>query len=47
MLNAQQRRWMEFLVEYDVYIEYINGKENKVVDALSRNKYFLLSLPTR
>ena len=30
---------MEFLVEYDFGIEYIKGKENKVVDALSRRRH--------
>jgi hypothetical protein len=35
-LNARQRRWLEFLCEYDFDIKHIKGKENKVVDALSR-----------
>jgi hypothetical protein len=35
-LNARQVRWLEFLSEYDFDIKYIKGKENKVVDALSR-----------
>jgi hypothetical protein len=35
-LNAIQTRWMEFLSEYNFYIKNIEGKENKVVDALSR-----------
>jgi hypothetical protein len=35
-LNARQSRWMEFLYEYDLDIKHIKGKENKVVDALSR-----------
>jgi hypothetical protein len=34
--NAKQRRWMEFLSEYDLDIKNIKGKENKVDDALSR-----------
>ena len=34
-LNDRQRWWMEFLAEYDFDIEYIKGKENKLVDALS------------
>jgi hypothetical protein len=34
-LNARQRRWLEFLSEYDFDIKNIKGKENKVVDALS------------
>jgi hypothetical protein len=35
-LNARQRRWLEFLSEYDFDIKHIKGKENKVVVALSR-----------
>jgi hypothetical protein len=35
-LNARQRRWLEFLSEYDFDIMHIKGKENKMVDALSR-----------
>jgi hypothetical protein len=35
-LNARQSRWLEFLNEYEFDIKHIKGKENKVVDALSR-----------
>jgi hypothetical protein len=35
-LNAQQRHWSELFSEYDFIISFIKGKENKVVDALSR-----------
>ena len=35
-LNARQARWLTFLSEY-FEIQHIKGKENKVVDALSRN----------
>jgi hypothetical protein len=35
-LNARQTRWLEFLSEYDFKINHIKGKENQVVDALSR-----------
>jgi hypothetical protein len=35
-LNARQSRWLEFLSEYEFDINHIKGKENKVVDALSR-----------
>ena len=35
-LNARQARWMSTLSEFDFEIKYIKGKENKVVDALSR-----------
>ena len=36
-LNARQARWLAFLSDYDFEIKHIKGKENKVVDALSRN----------
>ena len=35
-LNARKARWLEFLCEFDFEIKHIKGKENKVVDALSR-----------
>ena len=35
-LNARKVRWLEFLCEFDFEIKHIKGKENKVVDALSR-----------
>jgi hypothetical protein len=35
-LNARKTRWLEFLSEYDFDIKHIKGKENKVVDSLSR-----------
>jgi hypothetical protein len=40
-LNARQSRWMEFLCEYDFEIKHIKGKENKVVDSLSRRAHEL------
>jgi hypothetical protein len=40
-LNARQTRWMEFLSEYDFNIKHIKGKENKVVDALSRRVHLM------
>ena len=40
-LNARQRRWLEFLCEYDFEIKNIKGKENKVADALSRRVHEL------
>jgi hypothetical protein len=40
-LNARQSRWLEFLYEYDFDIKNIKGKENKVVDALSRRVHEL------
>jgi hypothetical protein len=38
-LNAKQTRWLEFLSEYDFEIKHIKGKENQVVDALSRRDH--------
>jgi hypothetical protein len=40
-LNARKIRWLEFLCEYDFDIKHIKGKENKVVDALSRKVHEL------
>ena len=38
-LNARQRKWLEFLSEYDFDMKHIKVKENKVVDALRRRMY--------
>jgi hypothetical protein len=35
-LNMRQRRWMEFLKDYDFEMKYHPGKANVVPDALSR-----------
>ena len=35
-LNMRQRRWMEFLEDYNLTLHYHRGKENVVADALSR-----------
>ncbi|GKE22834.1 putative reverse transcriptase domain-containing protein, partial [Tanacetum coccineum] len=37
-LNMRQRRWLELLSDYDYVIRYHLGKENVVVDALSRKE---------
>ncbi|GKB39512.1 putative reverse transcriptase domain-containing protein [Tanacetum coccineum] len=37
-LNIRQRRWLEFLSDYDCDIHYHPGKENVVADALSRKE---------
>ena len=41
-LNAQQVRWLAFLNEYDFKIKHIKGKENIVVDALSRTNMIFI-----
>jgi hypothetical protein len=38
-LNSIQTRWLKFLSEYDFEIKHIKGKENQVVDALSRRAH--------
>ena len=35
-LNMRQRRWIEFLEDYDFILHYHLGKENVMADALSR-----------
>ena len=35
-LNLRQRKWMEFLEDYDFTLHYHPGKENVVADALNR-----------
>lgn len=35
-LNMRQRRWLEFLKNYDLSFQYHPGKANVVADALSR-----------
>jgi hypothetical protein len=36
-INARQARWMALLSDFDFEIKHIKGKENKVVDALSKS----------
>ncbi|KAH0639519.1 hypothetical protein KY290_036784 [Solanum tuberosum] len=35
-LNLRQRRWLEFLKDYDMNVLYHHGKDNVVADALSK-----------
>ena len=39
----RQRRWMEFLEDYDFTLHYHSGKANVVVDALSRKSWRVLT----
>jgi hypothetical protein len=38
-LNLRQRRWLEFIKDYDLEIHYHPGKANLVADALSRKEH--------
>ena len=42
-LNMRQRRWMEFLEDYDFTLHYHPDKENVVADALSRKSRGVLA----
>ena len=42
-LNMRQRRWMEFLEDYDFTLHYHPGKENVVADSLSQNSQGVLA----
>ena len=42
-LNVRQRRWMEFLEDYDFTLHYHPGKANVVADALSRKSQEVLA----
>ena len=42
-LNMRQRRWMEFLEDYDFTLHYHLGKANVVADALNRKSREVLA----
>jgi hypothetical protein len=43
-LNMRQKRWLEFLKDYDFELNYHHGKANVVADALSRKSLHMSSL---
>ena len=46
-LNMHQRRWLEFLKDYDFELGYHPDKANVVVDALSRKSLHMSALMVR
>ena len=42
-LNMRQRKWMEYLEDYDFTLHYHHGKANVVVDALSHKSRGVLA----
>ena len=46
-LNLRQRRWVEYLKDYDFELAYHLGKANVVVDALSRRSYMANLIASR
>jgi hypothetical protein len=44
-LNMRQRRWLELIKDYNLNVHYHPGKENVVVDALSRKSHSLTVQP--
>ncbi|PNY16525.1 retrotransposon-related protein [Trifolium pratense] len=46
-LNMRQRRWMEFLKDYDFTLLYHPGKANVVADALSRKAIHISAMMTK
>lgn len=46
-LNIRQRRWMEFIKDYDFKLQYHPGKANVVADALSRKRVHVSSMKVK
>ena len=40
-LNVRKARWLAFLSEFHFELKHIKGKENNVVDALSRQTHMI------
>lgn len=46
-VNMRQRRWLEFLKDYDFGLNYHPGKANVVADALSRKLFHMSAMMVR
>ena len=46
-LNLRQRRWVEYMKDYDFELAYHPGKAKVVVDVLSRRSYVASLLALR
>ena len=46
-LNLRQRRWVEYMKDYDFELAYHLGKANVVADALSRRSHVASLLESR
>ena len=46
-LNGRQARWLDFLADYDIDIDYVKGKTHTVADALSRPVLNLITYSVR
>ena len=40
-LNSKKAIWLDFLSEYHYELNHIKGKENNIVDALSRRTHMI------
>ena len=46
-LNLWQRKWVEYMIDYDFELAYHLGKANVVANALSRKSYMVSLLASR
>ena len=42
-LNMRQRKWMEYLEDYDFTLHYYHGKANAVADAIGQKSWRVLA----